>query len=349
MNERLDNRLHRPGDGPRSSIVICVYNRGDEVQACLKSLLELTDRDFEIVLVDDCSTDDTPERLAAFQDAHRDVSVTIVRNQTNLGVSGARNTGVDAATGRFVLFTDSDCEVDPHWLERILVPFEDPSTAGVGGTVLNPEPETYAERAYVGRSRIVPSMAQARHLVGCNMAYRREAVARLRFDEALTYGCDEDDLARRLIKSGYRIAFAPDAVVHHRHRLTARSYMRMARRQGQGAARHWYKHGRYVGRDLLPIVAAIATLPLALIDAKLLLLPAAFATAQLAAIAYNEYHLKGKGVVETLTVLPMAVLYYVFKLTGYLQTAVSLLAGGESKIRTSKARWKQIVREGTDT
>jgi len=345
MNDTVDSPATSSTERPRSSIVVCVYNRGKEVQSCLQSMLGLKDRDFEIVLVDDCSTDDSLQRLEAFRANCPDISVRIVRNETNLGVSGARNAGIDAARGEFVLFTDSDCMVEPEWLERLVAPFSNPAVVAVGGGIINPPPTNYAERAYVGRSRIVSSIAQNRYLVGCNMAFRRETLAQFRFDDALTYGCDEDDVVRRLMACGHRTAYVADAIVHHHHRLTFRGYMKMAYRQGSGAARHWYKHGLYVGRDLLPIVLAIVTLPVGLLDRRLLLVPAALAAMQLAAIAYNEYALKGKGLIETACVFPIAVVYYVFKLLGYVRIVVALLLGKEAKIRASKAAWRRMRRQ----
>jgi len=344
-NDVLDNQAPVKGAPPRSSIVVCVYNRGEEVQACVQSMLHLEDRDFEIVLVDDCSTDDSLQRLEAFRDNHPEVRVTIVHNETNQGVSGARNAGIDAARGEYVLFTDSDCMVEPAWLGRVIVPFSDPAVAAVGGGIINPPPQNYAERAYVGRSRIVESVAQNRHLVGCNMAFRRNVLEQFRFDGALTYGCDEDDIVRRMMACGYRTAYVPDAVVHHHHRLTPRGYMKMAYRQGSGAARHWYKHGLYVGRDLLPLVLAVVTTPLMLFDRRLSIVPAAFLAVQLAAIAYNEFALKGKGLVETVCVYPIAVVYYVFKFLGYARIVVALLLGGERRIRESKAAWRRMRNE----
>ncbi len=347
MNQTAESTEDAMTGNPRSSIVLCVYNRGTEVQTCLQSMLQLTDRDFEIILVDDCSTDDTPEQLRSFRASHPDLRVTIVRNATNLGVSGARNAGIDAAKGDFVVYTDSDCMVEPQWLERLIAPFHEQVIAAVGGAVVNPPPENYAERAYVGRSRIVRSIAQNRSVVGCNMAFRREVILRFHFDSAMTYGCDEDDIVRRMLAFGHRVAFAPDAVVNHHHRHTTRSYMRMGYKQGGGAARHWYKHGTYIGRDLLLVALAVLSLPLILLDQWLAVVPAAFAAAQLAAIAYNEYALKGKGLVETFCVYPMALLYYGFKTFGYARTMLLLLLGGERGIRASKASWKRTLKEAS--
>jgi GT2 family glycosyltransferase len=330
-------------EGPGCTIVICVYNRGEEVQTCLRSLLDLAASDYEIVLVDDCSTDDTPERLLEFQRTHTYVPVTIVRNAINRGVSGSRNAGTEAARGAIVAFTDSDCRVDRDWLTALTAPFDDERIAATGGTVRNPPPGNLAERAYVGRSRIKQSRMQNRALVGCNMAFRKSVLSETPFDESLSYYCDEDDIARRLTALGRGIAFAAGAVVHHHHRLTTRSYLRMAYRQGIGAARLWYKHGAYLGRDLIFSVLALVTVPLAVIDPRLATIPACFGVLQVAAVAYNESALKGKSLTETLVVFPIALLYYVFKTAGYLRTVGAIALGRERPIRASRRSWRQTL------
>ncbi|MCH7704580.1 MAG: glycosyltransferase family 2 protein, partial [Planctomycetes bacterium] len=78
-------------DRVKASVIVCVYNRGATVVACLQSLAAMDFADFELVLVDDASTDDTPQRLLEFQRTNPMIHVTIVRNDRNRGVSGARN------------------------------------------------------------------------------------------------------------------------------------------------------------------------------------------------------------------------------------------------------------------
>ena len=124
--------------------------------------------------------------------------------------------------------------------------------------------------------------------VDTSMGFRREIALALRFDEALTHYCDEDELAWRLREKGYRFAFAPRATVVHHHPLTLRSYLRMGFRQGMGSARFWYKRGRYIGRDLWAGMLGLLTLPLVLIDARWLGVSAICFNLQLAAITFNE-------------------------------------------------------------
>ncbi len=326
-------------ENPNASVIVCVHNRPMEIEACLQSLLETDYSGFEIVVVDDASTDGTPVRLEEFRRTHPELTVRIVRNDRNKGVSGARNAGVGAAKGELVFFTDSDCLVGREWLRAMAAGFHDPTVAAVSGPIVDPTPTTWTQRAYVGTSRIAHSSLQRRKLSGGNMGFRRALLQRHLFDEALRYGCDEDDIARRMQAHGHRIIRISDAPVQHVHPLNLRSYLDQGLRQGRGAARFWYKHGIYIGRDLWAVAGAVLSAPLCLVHTELLVVPAAFLALQTAAIIYNEHSLKGKGWWETLCVLPLCVLYYLCKSWGVFATFVRLLLGKETEIRASKRRW----------
>jgi GT2 family glycosyltransferase len=293
------------------------------------------------VLVDDASTDATPRRLAQFKAAHGEVPVTIVRNARNLGVSGARNSGIVAARGRYLFFTDSDCAVSPRWLAAMLAGFDDPTISAVAGAVIDPPPRNWAERAYFGTARIGQNRWQGRRLVGNNMGFRVEVLQAYMFDPAMNYYCDEDDIALRMREDGHRFAFAPEAVVRHDHPVTLKSYLKMALRQGVGSARLWYKHNRWLGRDLWPAAAALATLPWGLFDARLWTLPALCGLLQVAAILYNETQLKGKSRSRALQALPVCLLYYVCRIYAVARTLLTIALGGEQPVRRSKRLWRE--------
>lgn len=99
---------------PLFSVVICTYNRADVVGAAIRSVLAQSLADFELIVVDDGSADDTPAVLASFDDRR----VRVVR-RPNGGLSAARNTGIEAATGRFVIFLDDDDEATGEWLAQL--------------------------------------------------------------------------------------------------------------------------------------------------------------------------------------------------------------------------------------
>lgn len=100
---------------PLVSVVIPVFNRAPMIAAAVESCLAQTYRSIEVILVDDCSTDDLDTAVRPFVDRPE---VHLVRHETNLGVSAARNSGVAAAKGAYVAFLDSDDAWLPTKLER---------------------------------------------------------------------------------------------------------------------------------------------------------------------------------------------------------------------------------------
>ncbi|MFF5425559.1 MULTISPECIES: glycosyltransferase family 2 protein [unclassified Streptomyces] len=91
---------------PKLSVVVPFHNVGAYAPDTLRSLARNADPEFEFLLVDDCSTDDTPEILDRWRD--RVPNATVIRHETNLGVAQARNTGIDAARGEYLTFLDGD-------------------------------------------------------------------------------------------------------------------------------------------------------------------------------------------------------------------------------------------------
>ena len=99
------------------SIVLPVYNAAKTLGFSLDSIADQTFRDFEIVFIDDCSTDETPTILESFR-AESGIPCRIIRQPVNGGVATARNRGLEAATGEFLAFVDADDRLEPQALEK---------------------------------------------------------------------------------------------------------------------------------------------------------------------------------------------------------------------------------------
>lgn len=113
---------------PLVSVVIPTYNRESSIKDSLESVLRQTFTDFEVVVVDDCSDDDTLSVLAEIKDPR----VRVLRHSANRGAGAARNTGVRAAQGTFVAFQDSDDEWLPRKLEKQLLALERFDATAIG-------------------------------------------------------------------------------------------------------------------------------------------------------------------------------------------------------------------------
>jgi glycosyltransferase involved in cell wall biosynthesis len=231
---------------PRASVVVCTYNGGRTLDQCLRSLLALDYPDYEVIIVDDGSTDDTPTILDRFPGVH-------VIRQENRGLSSARNVGLQAATGSVVAYTDSDCFADPDWLSLLVGQLERGGAAAVGGPNLTPEDGWLAGcvAAAPGQpTHVLESDQVAEHIPGCNMAFRREALLAIHgFDSQYHKAGDDVDVCWRLQQAGLWITFAPGAVVWHHRRRTPRTYLRQQAGYGEAEALLRFKHpDKFTGR-----------------------------------------------------------------------------------------------------
>src|SRR5207253_407576 len=111
---------------PFVSVIVCSYNGARTLADCLNSLGKINYPDYEVILVDDGSTDNTAQVAAQFP------NVRYIR-QENQGLSHARNTGAAAAKGEVFAYTDSDCMADPDWLYYLVGTLTSGDYAGVGG------------------------------------------------------------------------------------------------------------------------------------------------------------------------------------------------------------------------
>jgi glycosyltransferase involved in cell wall biosynthesis len=209
----------------RVSVVICTYNRSKSLAKTLDCLRGQTYRDFEVVVINGPSTDDTDAVLERWSDCVRVDTCPVA----NLSVS--RNIGIRAAGGDIVAFIDDDALPDFSWLEQALPSFAADDVAAVGGIVFDhtgmdlqyrysaadrfAEPEWRFDRSY--EDQCFPGSFQFPYLQGTNALFRRSRLLQVGgFDETYDYYLDETDLCCRLVDSGYLLRQLPDAAVHHK-------------------------------------------------------------------------------------------------------------------------------------
>jgi glucosyl-dolichyl phosphate glucuronosyltransferase len=245
---------------PKLSVILPTFNRADSLQRAIPALLRQTAMPvtYELIVVDNNSTDGTPGVVARFAD--RRVRLVAEPRQ---GLSYARNAGLAAARAPIVAFTDDDVEVAPDWVETIVTTLaRHPEVAGLGGRVLpawecgRPRWLTRDHWAPLalqdhGDSRRVFDRATPIGLIGANLAFRREV-----FDRVGTFspevqrvkdgiGSTEDhELLNRLYNSGERMLYQPKLLV-------------MARVPGDRCDRRYHRrwhegHGRFYALMRLP-------------------------------------------------------------------------------------------------
>ena len=222
---------------PRVSVVVCAYDAADTLADCLDSLERLDYPDYEIVLINDGSSDATSEI------AYGHERVRVIET-TNQGLAAARNVGLAAATGEIVAYTDADTRVDPDWITFLVQPLlSDDDVAsdvvGSGGPNVVPADDPWmaqcVARAPGGPTHVLLDDQEAEHVPGCNMAFRRDALIEIGgFDPIYLRAADDVDICWRVQARGWRIGFAPAAFVWHHHRSSLRGYWRQQVGYGEG-------------------------------------------------------------------------------------------------------------------
>jgi len=139
---------------PRAAIVVPTCNRPEVTRRCLQGILEQELTDFELVVIDDCSTDDTDAMLQQFAANHPNLRVDIFRNERNIGANPSRNRGIAATTAPLVCFLDCDSIPEPQWLRAILAPFDDHKVGAVNGIVVDVPPRNVFELTLKGNHRV---------------------------------------------------------------------------------------------------------------------------------------------------------------------------------------------------
>jgi glycogen(starch) synthase len=212
---------------PNISIVINTLNRGTELQKVFESFRWLKYAgDFEVVVVNGPSTDNSEEVIAAWLPDIRAGKCDIA----NLSVS--RNVGICMAQGDIIAFIDDDAIPEPEWLTQLAEAYNDPMVGAVGGLVYNHTGYDFQYKYCVvdrfGNADLslpgptphlsYPKSERFPHLLGCNSSFRRSALIEVGgFDEEYEYFLDETDVCLRIVDAGYIIAQLPCAYVHHKY------------------------------------------------------------------------------------------------------------------------------------
>lgn len=230
-------------DTPKYSVVIPAYNQAALLLRLLESLEQVEGCEaMEVIVVDDCSTDGTPDTVARWIAKGLPFPAQCLRMPRNGGPGKARNAGLHAARGEAVLFTDTDCIVQPGWL-RALTGALDPArkVAGAGGSVKPLSTRSIFARYNTVNATLEPtsySPAPPMYLVTCNCAYLRAPLLAVGgfADDVLVPGGEDIAASLRLYHAGYRFVYVAEARIAHDYRESLRKFIRTWRNYGYGCA-----------------------------------------------------------------------------------------------------------------
>lgn len=218
---------------PLISVVICTYNGSRTIRQSLDALRQMDYPKYEVIVVNDGSLDETAEIAAQYD-------VCLV-TQRNAGLSAARNIGWQNARGDIVAYLDDDAAPDPHWLQYLATAFMTGNYVGVGGPNIACPDDTFIARCVDhspgNPTHVLLTDRVAEHLPGCNMAFRKSAIAAIHgFDAKFRIAGDDVDLCWRLQNAGGTLGYHPGAMVWHHRRGTVKTYWRQQLNYGRAEA-----------------------------------------------------------------------------------------------------------------
>jgi cellulose synthase/poly-beta-1,6-N-acetylglucosamine synthase-like glycosyltransferase len=230
------------------SIIVPTHQRADMLPGLLAALQSLDYPRYEVILVDDASSDGTAAYLEEV--AQQWPALRLHHRSTQGGPAAARNDGLKLARGELVAFTDDDCRPEADWLKRLVEELQASSerVGGVGGTIKSLTPRTwigvYVHLAQRHQGHLRGE--ESPYLDTANALYRRDVLEAVRgFDLAFFLpGAEDVDLSLRVKGAGWELRRAPRAVVGHLEQASLRRIFQQSFRfgQGMGILRERYPH-----------------------------------------------------------------------------------------------------------
>ncbi len=205
---------------PLVSVLVPAYNEGTVIQGSIRSLLELDYPRYEVLVIDDGSTDDTTQRARAFEGDHGRAKVRVIR-KLNGGKANALNTGIASARGVFILCMDGDSTLEPQTLRKAVRHFTNPRVGAVAGSV-----------KVVNRTNMLSTLQALEYVEGLNMVRAAQGFFRLvniipgpigifrRSALESVAGYDDDtfaedcDLTLKLLVNGWQVKYEPGAIAY---------------------------------------------------------------------------------------------------------------------------------------
>src|SRR5208283_4057898 len=199
------------------SVIVPTYNRIELLKKTLESLFRQNFKEYEVIVVNDGSSDGTNEYLSRLSEGSRIKYV----HHANSGLAATRQAGLQCAGGEYIAFTDDDCVVPSDWLRKIHDAFQQHHVSGIGGPTVTGNPSNPYSQANdminnYFKSAINRSGTDVPFLTGNNVAYTRESLEKVGGpDQRFRMGAEDRDLLFRIVQAGGTMIYDPSIVVTH--------------------------------------------------------------------------------------------------------------------------------------
>lgn len=226
---------------PPVSVGVAAYNAEATIRPLLDSLRELSYPTYEVIIVDDGSTDATPDIVAEYRGD--DSPITLIQ-QENQGASAARNRAFEAANYDIVAYTDSDTQVDSEWLTHLVAPFEDPEVGATTGQTIFETNDTCTSwvRSVDIAIRNARREETTRLANGPNCAFRCDLLAETGGFNPDWFHAEDTAVSYEVYAHGYEIRYVPDAKVYHVPEDDWRDYLSKRYRDAKAFTRMLFTH-----------------------------------------------------------------------------------------------------------
>ncbi len=225
---------------PKISIVIPVYNSEKTLRFCLNSILNQDYYDYEVIIVDNNSTDNTSEVIKEFMKKDKRIKYVFEKKR---GRGAARNAGIRRARGGTILMTDSDCIVPKNWVKEMIKPILEENEKIVMGFEYDLVNNFWTRKIQESTEKFYKEVVDGKlinHLDTKNIAIKTSIAKRLMFDENLK-NCEDLDFYIRLVKIS-RIRFIPVIRVGHYHKTSLFLIIKLNINRGFWVSKIYKKH-----------------------------------------------------------------------------------------------------------
>jgi glycosyltransferase involved in cell wall biosynthesis len=232
------------------SVIVPTYNRLESLKRTIESLFSQQFPDFEIIVVNDGSSDGTHNYLTSLASQGK----IKYHHHANSGLAATRKAGLKFATGEFIAFTDDDCRLPADWLSKYYDLFQNSNAGVIGGPtqtgdLKNPCADTndfinnYFKKVLNGIRNTTP------YLTGNNIAFRRSSLEKVGGPDPLfRMGAEDRDLLFRLHHAGEKILLDPENVIEHFNNATFKQFVKHQFVQGKGSYLYYTHTAKQAGK-----------------------------------------------------------------------------------------------------